>query len=54
MAAPTTETLDRLAAEVVDGTLAVPIERTYALADVPQAFADFAGGTLGKLAVTVD
>ena len=54
MAAPTTETLDRLAAAVLDGTLAVPIARTYALADVPQAFADFAGGTLGKLAVTVD
>jgi hypothetical protein len=54
MAAPTSETLDRLAAAVLDGTLVVPIERTYVLADVPQAFADFAGGTLGKLAVIVD
>jgi hypothetical protein len=32
----------------------VPIQRTYALADVPQAFVDFAAGTIGKLAVRVD
>ena len=50
-AQPVTETLERLAAAVVDGTVRVPIARTYALADVPQAFADFARGKLGKLAV---
>jgi NADPH:quinone reductase-like Zn-dependent oxidoreductase len=51
MATPTVQTLDRLAADVVAGTLSVPVERTYALAEVPAAFGDFAGGTLGKLAI---
>jgi hypothetical protein len=31
----------------------VPVSRTYALAEVPAALADFAAGTVGKLAVTV-
>jgi len=53
MATPTVETLDRLAADVAAGTLSVPVGRTYALAEVPAAFADFAGGTLGKLAITL-
>jgi NADPH:quinone reductase-like Zn-dependent oxidoreductase len=53
MATPTVETLDRLAADVVAGMLSVPVERTYALAEVPAAFGDFAGGTLGKLAITL-
>jgi hypothetical protein len=33
--------------------LRVPVARTYALAEVPAAFADFAAGAVGKLAVTV-
>jgi NADPH:quinone reductase-like Zn-dependent oxidoreductase len=54
MANPVTVTLDRLAQGIADGALRLPIQRTYALADVPQAFRDFAEGTLGKLAVTID
>ncbi len=44
---------DELAAHVVAGRLAIPVQRTYRLDEVPQAFADFAGGTVGKLAVRV-
>ena len=53
IADPARATLDRLASDVVAGRLRVPISRTYPLADAPQALADFAGGTLGKLAVSV-
>lgn len=53
MAVPTGETLDRLAADAAAGRVRVPVGRTYPLSDVPAAFADFAGGTLGKLAVTI-
>ncbi|MGK5550352.1 NADP-dependent oxidoreductase [Actinomadura kijaniata] len=53
MSDPTPETLARLAADVVAGRLRVPIARGYALPEVTQAIADFTGGTLGKLAVTV-
>ena len=54
IATPDAATLDRLAADVAAGRLRVPITRTYQLAEVPKALADFAGGTLGKLAVTID
>jgi len=30
------------------------VQRSYALSEVPKAFDDFAAGTLGKLAVTID
>ena len=53
MADPDTATLDRLAADAGAGRVRVPISRSYDLADVPQALADFARGSLGKLAVTV-
>jgi len=53
MANPAPATLDRLATDAAAGKLTVPVSRTYALADVPAAFGDFAGGTLGKLAVTL-
>ena len=53
MAAPTGETLDRLAADAVAGRITVPVSRSYPLAEVPNAFADFATGTVGKLAVTI-
>ena len=53
MANPDAATLERLANEVAAGRLRVPVQRTYALADVPQALADFARGTLGKLSVRV-
>ena len=53
MAAPVRQTLERLAFDVVAGQLTVPVQRTYALADVPRALADFAAGTRGKLAISV-
>jgi NADPH:quinone reductase-like Zn-dependent oxidoreductase len=53
MATPAVATLDRLAADTAGGRITVPIARTYLLSEVPAAFGDFAGGTLGKLAITV-
>jgi NADPH:quinone reductase-like Zn-dependent oxidoreductase len=53
MADPSAATLDSLAAEVVAGRLRVPVATTYPLAEAPRAINDFAGGTLGKLVVTV-
>ncbi len=53
MAAPVRQALERLAFDVVAGQLTVPVQRTYVLADVPRALADFAAGTRGKLAITV-
>ena len=53
MAAPSTETLDRLAGDLAAGRLTVPIARTYSLAELPAAFGDFSGGTLGKIAISV-
>ena len=53
MASPEAATLDRLAADAAGGRLRVPITRTYTLEEAPQALADFAAGSLGKLAVTV-
>jgi NADPH:quinone reductase-like Zn-dependent oxidoreductase len=53
-ATPHRAVLESLADDVVAGRVRVPIQRTYALADVPQAFVDFAAGTIGKLAVRVD
>jgi NADPH:quinone reductase-like Zn-dependent oxidoreductase len=41
------------AADVVNGQLTVPVQRSYTLADVPRALADFAAGTRGKLAISV-
>ena len=53
MANPTADTLDRLAADLADGRLTVPVARSYPLAEVPAAFADFAAGTVGKIAIAV-
>ena len=53
MALPDAQTLDRLAADVAAGKLTVPVQRTYPLEEVPQAFADFAAGTRGKLAISI-
>jgi NADPH:quinone reductase-like Zn-dependent oxidoreductase len=52
MANPDAATLDRLAADAAGGVLHVPITRTYALEETSQALADFAAGSLGKLAIT--
>lgn len=53
MASPDRPTLDWLAAEAVAGRLRVPVTRTYALAEVPQALADFGAGAVGKLAIAI-
>ncbi len=53
MADPDGATLDRLAADVASGRIVVPIARTYALGEAPQAVADFPAGTAGKLAISV-
>jgi NADPH:quinone reductase-like Zn-dependent oxidoreductase len=53
IALPASDTLDRLAAAVVKGQLTVRVQRSYALADVPPALADFTAGTHGKLAISV-
>ncbi len=45
--------LEAIAAKVASGEIIVPVQRTYRLEEVPQAFADFSAGTLGKLAITV-
>jgi NADPH:quinone reductase-like Zn-dependent oxidoreductase len=50
---PDRPTLDKLAGEVAAGRLRVPVTRTYPLAEVPQALADFAAGSVGKLAITL-
>ncbi len=52
-ASPDAATLGRLAHDVIDGRLRVPVERTYRLDEAPTALADFAAGSLGKLAVDV-
>ncbi len=53
MANPVTATLTKLADAAAAGIIRVPIMRTYGLEDVPQGLADFADGTLGKLAVQI-
>jgi NADPH:quinone reductase-like Zn-dependent oxidoreductase len=53
MANPTPETLERLAADLAAGRLTVPVGRTFTLTEVPAAFGEFAGGTRGKIAITV-
>src|SRR6266545_1544519 len=53
-ASPHRALLEHLAAEVAAGRLRIPVQRSYTLSQVPQAFVDFAAGTRGKLAVTVD
>ena len=50
LALPASRTLGRLAADALYSQLSVPVQRTYVLADVPRALADFAAGTRGKLA----
>jgi NADPH:quinone reductase-like Zn-dependent oxidoreductase len=54
IASPERDLLEGLASEVTAGRIRVPVQRSYSLDDVPQAFADFAAGTLGKLAVVID
>ena len=54
MAAPTAENLQRLGALLADGSLRIPVQRTYDLADAPAALAALAAEhTQGKLAIQV-
>ena len=52
MATPTTENLQRLATLLADGTLRIPVQATYDLAQAPEALTALAGThTQGKLAI---
>jgi len=54
MAAPTAESLQRLGALLADGTLRIPVQATYPLAQAPEALAALpAEHTQGKLAIQV-
>jgi NADPH:quinone reductase len=54
MAAPTPENLQRLGRMLADGTLRVPIQATYELAQAPEALTALATThTQGKLAVRI-
>jgi NADPH:quinone reductase-like Zn-dependent oxidoreductase len=51
---PTAEKLASLAAQAAAGTLQVPIQATFPLADASAAIAAFAAGTQGKLVLIVE
>jgi NADPH:quinone reductase-like Zn-dependent oxidoreductase len=54
MAAPTRENLQRLGTLLADGTLRIPVQHSYELAQAPAALAALAGQhTQGKLALRV-
>lgn len=54
MAAPTPENLERLARLLADGTLRVPIQATYELAQAPDALSALGTThTRGKLAIHI-
>jgi NADPH:quinone reductase-like Zn-dependent oxidoreductase len=53
MGTPTAEKLASIAEQAASGTLQVPIQQTYALADAPSAMTAFGAGTRGKLVLTV-
>jgi NADPH:quinone reductase len=54
MASPTAENRQRLGALLADGTLRVPVQATYPLAQAPEALAALTGEhTQGKLAIEV-
>ena len=53
MGTPTEEKLARLAEQAADGTLHVPIQRTFALADAPAELEAFSAGTRGKLVLSI-
>ena len=54
MAAPTLENLERVAGLLADGSLRVPVQATYELAQAPDALSALATAhTQGKLAVRI-
>jgi NADPH:quinone reductase-like Zn-dependent oxidoreductase len=53
MGTPTREKLESLAAEAAAGTLQVPVQATFSLADAQRALEAFGAGTRGKLVLTI-
>jgi NADPH2:quinone reductase len=53
MAGPAQPVLDHLAAEAAAGRIVVPVARTYSVNEIPEAYAHFGSGVLGKLAISV-
>ena len=53
MGTPTPEKLAKLAEQAAAGTLQVPVQQTFALADAQAAIAAFSAGTRGKLVLVV-
>lgn len=49
---PSPQTLARVAANQAEQITKVTVQRTYTLDQTPDAFTDFAAGTLGKLVIT--
>ena len=54
MGTPTADKLGALAEQAAAGTLQVPIQQTFPLADAPWAIQAFSAGTRGKLVLIVD
>jgi NADPH:quinone reductase-like Zn-dependent oxidoreductase len=53
MGTPTPEKLAALAEQAASGTLQVPIQESFPLAEAQAAIASFGAGTLGKIVLTV-
>jgi NADPH:quinone reductase-like Zn-dependent oxidoreductase len=54
MGTPTPEKLAEFADQAASGTLQVPIQQTFPLADAQAAIASFGSGTRGKIVLTID
>jgi NADPH:quinone reductase-like Zn-dependent oxidoreductase len=52
-ASATAATLERLADNQASGHTSVNVQRIYPLEGAPEALADFASGTLGKLVIVI-
>jgi NADPH:quinone reductase-like Zn-dependent oxidoreductase len=50
---PTPDKLAALADQAATGTLRVPVQQAFLLADAPAALLAFAAGTRGKLVLTI-
>jgi NADPH:quinone reductase-like Zn-dependent oxidoreductase len=54
MGSPTPEKLASLAEQAAAGTLQLPIQQTFSLADAPSAIEAFSAGTRGKLVLAIE
>jgi NADPH:quinone reductase-like Zn-dependent oxidoreductase len=54
MGSPTSEKLASLAEQAAAGTLQLPIQQTFSLADAPSAIEAFSAGTRGKLVLAIE